>query len=106
VSLAYQIMYRVGFKPWDNERVPAELAALVDGPGALAPGRALDIGCGTGRQAVYLARAGWHVTGIDAVVHPLRQARRRAAASGVEVDWIRARLLPQPAGSDANSGGT
>jgi SAM-dependent methyltransferase len=51
---------------------------------------ALDIGCGTGTQAVYLARAGWRVTGIDVVDQPLTKARRRATASGVAVDWTRA----------------
>ena len=81
-------MYRVGFTPWDNDEVPAELAAVVDGDDALPPGRALDIGCGTGTQAVHLARAGWKVTGIDAVEKPLVKARRRAADSGVAVDIV------------------
>ena len=90
MSLIYQVMYRVGFTPWDNDEVPAELAGVVDGDDALPPGRALDIGCGTGTQAVHLARAGWDVTGIDAVEKPLVKARRRAAATGVAVDWIRA----------------
>ncbi len=90
MSLVYQVMYRVGFTPWDNDEIPAELAAVVAGDDALAPGRALDIGCGTGTQAVYLARAGWSVTGVDVVEKPLGKARRRAAAAGVAVDWIRA----------------
>ncbi len=86
----YRLMYRVGFTPWDTGEVPAELSAVVDGPQALRPGRALDIGCGTGAQAVYLARNGWQVTAIDAVSRPLARARARAAAAGVEVDWIEA----------------
>lgn len=90
MSLIYQVMYRVGFTPWDNDEIPAELAALVDGDDALPPSRALDIGCGTGTQAVHLARAGWTVTGIDAVEKPLVKARRRAASAGVAVDWIQA----------------
>jgi SAM-dependent methyltransferase len=89
VSLVYRLLYLVGFTPWDSGRVPSELVELVEGEGALPAGRALDIGCGTGTQAVYLAGQGWAVTGIDAVEKPLRAARARAGASGVSVDWIR-----------------
>jgi SAM-dependent methyltransferase len=90
MSLVYRILYRVGFTPWDRDPVPAELAALVEGPGALPAGEAMDIGCGTGSQAVYLARHGWRVTGVDAVPQALREARDRATAAGVEVEWIKA----------------
>ena len=83
-------MYRVGFTPWDTDRVPTELRALVENPGGVPPGRALDIGCGTGMQAVYLAGLGWRVTAVDAVTGPLKQAQARASAAGVTVDWIRA----------------
>jgi cyclopropane fatty-acyl-phospholipid synthase-like methyltransferase len=88
MSLIYRVLYRVGFAPWDTDDVPAELSALVEGPDPLPAGRALDIGCGTGTQAVYLAANGWQVTGIDVVERPLRRARARAAANGVNVDWI------------------
>lgn len=81
-------MYRIGFTPWDTGEVPPELTAVVEGPDALPPGRALDIGCGTGTQAVYLASHGWQVTAIDAVPRPLTRARARADAAGVSVDWI------------------
>jgi SAM-dependent methyltransferase len=90
MALVYRIMYRVGFTPWDTGAVSEELAVVVDGPDALPPGRALDLGCGTGTHAVYLARSGWQVTGIDAVARPLQKARRRAADNGVTVDWIQA----------------
>lgn len=90
MSLAYRLMYLVGFTPWDTEVVPPELAALVEGEEASPPGRALDVGCGTGTQAVYLAREGWRVTAIDVVEKPLRRARARAAAAGVAIDFRRA----------------
>lgn len=44
---------------------PPELVALVEGPGAPAPGRALELGCGTGTNAVYPARHGWRVAVVD-----------------------------------------
>jgi cyclopropane fatty-acyl-phospholipid synthase-like methyltransferase len=90
MSLVYRFMYRIGFAPWDTDQVPGELRALVDGADALAPGRALDIGCGTGTQSVYLATNGWEVTAIDAVEQPLRRARDRAAAAGADVAWLKA----------------
>jgi len=88
MSLLYRLLYRVGFAPWDTDRVPAELAALVEGENSLPVGRAVDIGCGTGTQAVYLARHGWQVTGLDAVPLALERARGRAEAAGVDVTWI------------------
>jgi SAM-dependent methyltransferase len=89
VSFFYRVMYLVGFTPWDTGAVPTELTELVKGQEALPAGRALDIGCGTGTQAVYLAGHGWEVTGIDAVKKPLDKARARAGASRVSVNWIR-----------------
>lgn len=88
MSFHYRVLYRIGFTPWDQDHVAAELSALVEGPTALAPGRALDVGCGTGTQAVYLAELGWQVTGVDAVERALVQARRRAEEKGVEVSWV------------------
>jgi SAM-dependent methyltransferase len=89
VSFRYRVLYRVGFTPWDQDHVPAELSMLVEGPTALAPGRALDVGCGTGTQAVYLGEHGWQVAGIDAVERALAQARHRAEAKRVQVKWVR-----------------
>ena len=90
MSLLYRVMYRIGFTPWDTGHVPPELSALVEGTDALPAGRVLDIGCGTGTQAMYLAGIGWHVTAIDAVDRPLARARARADAAGVNVDWLKA----------------
>jgi SAM-dependent methyltransferase len=88
LSIRYGLLYRLGITPWDQDHVPGELAALVQGPAALAPGLAIDIGCGTGTQAVYLAQHGWQTTGVDAVPRALAQARRRADATGVSVRWV------------------
>jgi SAM-dependent methyltransferase len=89
MSLVYRVLYRVGFTPWDTGEVPVELTAVVEG-GGLPPGRALDIGCGTGTQAVYMATHGWRVTGVELLEQPLHRARDRAAAAGVEVEFVKA----------------
>jgi SAM-dependent methyltransferase len=81
-------MYAAGLTPWDDETPPPELVGLVQGDEALPPARALDLGCGTGTDAVFLARHGWQVTGVDSVARPLHAARRRAQEAGVEVAWV------------------
>jgi SAM-dependent methyltransferase len=83
VKLFYRAAYLVGFKPWDTGVTPPELVAAVESPDALPAGRALELGCGTGTNAVYLARHGWDVTAIDMIGSAVRAARRRATAAGV-----------------------
>src|SRR5215467_9523154 len=90
MSLAYRIMYRLGATPWDFGDPAPDLVDLVEGAHALVPGSALDIGCGTGRDAVYLARHGWAATGIDDVPLALSKAAARVAAEAVPVTLRRA----------------
>lgn len=59
----------------------------------LLPGKALDLGCGEGRNAIWLAERGWEVTGVDFSEVGLEKARRLAAERGVEVEWMHADLL-------------
>ncbi|HET8529592.1 MAG TPA: class I SAM-dependent methyltransferase [Methylomirabilota bacterium] len=78
---------------WAGERAHASTAPsefLIAEAEALPPGRALDVACGAGRNAVWLARRGWRVTGVDFSDVALRAARELAASSGVEVEWIEA----------------
>ena len=81
MNLFYRIAYLVGFKPWDTGVRPPELVAVVEGPDRLPPGKALDLGSGTGTNAIYLAQHGWDVTAIDFTPRPVRAARRKAAAA-------------------------
>ncbi|ETB45435.1 methyltransferase type 12 [Mycobacterium avium 11-0986] len=89
----FRFFYRVGFTPWEGHPIGQGLRDLVEGAAgtqALPTGSALDLGCGTGDCAVYLAQHGWNVTGVDYVAKPLDNARAKAAAAGVAVDFVRA----------------
>lgn len=89
----FRIFYRIGFTPWDGHPLARSLRALVEGApdtAALPAGSALEVGCGTGDCAIYLARHGWKVTAVDFVARPLDRARAKAAAAGVTVDFVRA----------------
>lgn len=67
-----------------------------------APGRLLDLGCGTGRLCLHFAAKGHECVGVDLSGEMLATARANAAADGVAVEWVRANLLELdnlPAGS-------
>jgi SAM-dependent methyltransferase len=83
---AYNLAYRYFRMPWEIGPRP-ELVELVDS-GRLTPGRAIDLGCGTGANAVFLAERGFAVTGVDFAPAALAKARARAAAAGVEVRFV------------------
>jgi len=79
-----------------NRFVAEELAAL-------KPGRALDLGTGEGRNAIWLAGRGWRVTGVDFSAVGLARAAELARQRGVDADWVQADLLryePAPAEYD------
>jgi SAM-dependent methyltransferase len=86
--IVYGLIYRLGLIVWQRRTPPAELIALVEGPSPLAPGRALDLGCGTGTDTIYLATHGWDVTAIDMVPKAIATARRNTAAAGVAPRFI------------------
>ena len=83
-----------------NRLFAAEVAAL-------SPGRALDLACGEGRNAVWLAEQGWRVTGVDFSDVALAKAAELAASRGVEAEWVVADVLdyePERHGSRSRRG--
>jgi len=92
----YDLLYR-WHAPWEMG-ARLELVALVESgrltPERLAPGRAVDLGCGAGANAVFLAQAGFDVVGIDFSPVALGKARRASLAAGVSerVRLVRADL--------------
>ncbi len=69
---------------------------LVDEVADLTPGRALDVGCGEGADAIWLARRGWTVTAIDISAVALCRAREAAELAGATVDWVCGDALQPP----------
>lgn len=67
-------------------------AALVDAVGGLAPGRALDLGCGEGADSIWLAEQGWTVTGVDVSTTAIERARAEAAQRDLRITWVAADL--------------
>jgi SAM-dependent methyltransferase len=71
--------------PWDTGITPPELERFV---ASQPPGRALDLGCGTGTNVVYLARHGWTGVGVDFAGRAIAKARRRARDAAVEGTFL------------------
>jgi SAM-dependent methyltransferase len=77
---------------------------LVEQVEGLTPGRAVDVGCGEGADAVWLARQGWTTTAVDVSEVALRKTREHAEEAGVEVRTARVDLIagePLPGGDGA-----
>ena len=95
---------------WDSRYAGSELLwtaeanrFLVAEASGLTPGKALDLACGEGRNAVWLAERGWTVRGVDFSGVALAKAKKLAEARGVDAEWVHADLLeyePEPAASD------
>lgn len=93
-SWFYDLIYRFG-APWEIG-VRTELRQLVEG-GRLTPepgDRAIDLGCGTGANTVYLAQQGWHTVGVDFSRTALDKAARKASKvdGALEIDFVRGDL--------------
>jgi SAM-dependent methyltransferase len=85
-----QWLYSVGYRyfkvPWDiGPR--KELVELVES-GRVQPGRAIDLGSGTGSNCVFLAERGFEVTGVDFAPGAIELGRNRAAEAGVTVNFV------------------
>ena len=73
----------IGKPPWDTGISPPELMEFI---ARHPPGRALDLGCGTGTNVITLARHAWQVTGVDFARGAILKARSKARQAGVSVD--------------------
>ena len=88
--------YRASRPPaWDIGRPADELRRVVS-EGAVRKCRAVDLCCGSGSDAIYLARQGFDVTAIDVAPTALSQAEQKARRAGASVRWVLADVLKPP----------
>jgi len=83
--MLYRLTYRLGTPRWDTGVPQPELHQLMRDR---APGRALDLGCGTGADVVYLASHGWETVGIDFAPEAVAAAKKKAADAGVTAAFV------------------
>jgi SAM-dependent methyltransferase len=82
---AWERRYRSGERrAEDFEAAPAPL--LIETAGKLPPGKALDLACGTGRNALWLAEHGWNVTAVDGAPKAIRVLLDRASERHLKID--------------------
>jgi len=88
--------YRSSGRVWSGNPNPQLVAEVTGWP----PGRALDVGCGEGADAIWLAQAGWTVVGADISGVALERAAQHASdtdpAAAARIEWRKADLLAQP----------
>ncbi|TFG49883.1 MAG: class I SAM-dependent methyltransferase, partial [Anaerolineales bacterium] len=80
-KLFFMLRYLLNDPPWDTGITPPEVYQFLE---ENSPGRALDLGCGTGTNVITLAEHGWQVTGIDYVPKAIRIARQKARRKGYQ----------------------
>ena len=81
---------------WEFSYPSPELVALAAAGVPRRNSRVLDVGCGGGTDAIFMAQCGFRVTGVDISAAALRIAEKRAEEALVEVDWRRGNVLELP----------
>lgn len=71
--------------PWDTGVSPPELLEFIQ---TREPGRAIDLGCGTGTNVIALAHAGWKVTGVDFAPRAIKIAKQKVGQAGLQADLL------------------
>jgi len=84
LRLFFNFWYLFRRPPWDSGISPPELLRFIH---SHPPGKALDLGCGTGTNIITLAKAGWETTGVDFAASAVFKARRKARQAGITADF-------------------
>jgi len=82
----YDLWYRHGSPPWVGGPRDGLVQLVTDG--TLTPGRAIDLGCGVGDNAIFLAQHGFTVTGVDFAPSAIERARAKARDAGVDGSFV------------------
>jgi SAM-dependent methyltransferase len=105
MSLFYPLAYATGFTPWERageaERTRLNELFAREETERAGPGKALDLGCGSGKYTAELAARGWTVTGVDLIPRAVAQAQHRIEKLHLSASVLRAdvtRLRPDQLG--------
>ncbi len=82
----FEFQYRFGKPRWDTGVTPPEVTAMIE-VGMVQGNRALDMGCGTGTNAIYLAQNGFQVVGVDFSAKAIAFAQEKAKKAGVPAEF-------------------
>ena len=88
VYMIRKLLFNLAYyqKPvWDTGISPQELTSFIS---THSPGKALDLGCGTGTNVITLAKSGWQVTGVDFAPRAIRIAKQKAQHRGIKVELL------------------
>ena len=85
-NLLFELRYLLGDTPWDTEISPPELIEFME---THPPGQALDLGCGTGTNALTISSYGWEVIGVDSSHLAIRRAEEKAQLEAARVEFQR-----------------
>ena len=83
----WDFAYRQGTPEWDSGIPSAELVSLVEG-GIIKPCKVIELGCGTGADAVFLAEKGFEITAVESSPMAMERARTRAQRAHVLINFI------------------
>lgn len=92
VKERYEERYRGGDAPWDVGRADSNLISTVRTFG-IKPCKALDIGCGTGDNSIWLSQEGFQVVGVDSSYRAVEKAREKAIQTGARCKFVVADFL-------------
>jgi cyclopropane fatty-acyl-phospholipid synthase-like methyltransferase len=83
-QVLFELSYLIRRTPWDTGISPPELMVFL---GSHSPGRALDLGCGTGTNAITMTKHGWQVVAVDISILAIRRARQKAHEASAAIDF-------------------
>ena len=83
----WDAIYRQGTPPWETDQPAGELVRLCEQE-LLRPGRTLELGCGTGADAIYLAGRGFEITGVECSPIAVERAHHRAEDEDAVVRFV------------------
>lgn len=90
----WQTQYTSGHRSWDIDRPDFNLTKIVT-QHPIAPCKALEIGCGTGNNSIWLAQQNFLVTATDIAKTALQEARQKAAKANIDCNFVTANFLKQ-----------